>query len=96
MPQSIEGFLRQALSRGLITATQQASLLSLAAEEGPAPREMPRGFNWVTIAYALGALLVVFADGWSAPLPTPPTGGCLVRQDQVVVTWHFPFGSPGW
>ena len=25
---------------------------------------MPRGFNWVTVAYALGALLVVFAGGW--------------------------------
>jgi hypothetical protein len=64
VPRSIEDLLQQALSRGLITATQQASLLSLAAEEGPAPREMPRGFNWVTIAYALGALLVVFAGGW--------------------------------
>lgn len=64
MPRSIEDLLQQALSRGLITTTQQASLLSLAAEEGAAPREMPRGFNWVTIAYALGALLVVFAGGW--------------------------------
>jgi drug/metabolite transporter (DMT)-like permease len=64
VPRSIEDFLQQALSRGLITSTQQASLLSLAAEEEPAPRELPRGFNWVTVAYALGALLVVFAGGW--------------------------------
>lgn len=61
---SIEEFLQKAMARGLITAAQQASLLSLAVEEGPAPREMPRGFNWVTVAYALGALLVVFAGGW--------------------------------
>ena len=61
---SIEAFLERALSRGLITPDQHASLTALAGEDGVAPREMPRGFNWVTIAYALGALLVVFAGGW--------------------------------
>src|SRR5688500_10331772 len=63
-PPSIEAFLERALSRGLITPDQHASLTALAGEDGVAPREMPRGFNWVTIAYALGALLVVFAGGW--------------------------------
>jgi hypothetical protein len=60
----IASFLERAQSRGLITPDQRAALTALAAEEGPAPREMPRGFNWVTVAYALGALLVVFAGGW--------------------------------
>ena len=61
---SIAGFLERALSRGLITPDQHASLSALATEDGVAPREMPRGFNWVTVAYALGAMLVVFAGGW--------------------------------
>ena len=64
VPLSTEILLERALSRGLITADQHASLQALAAEGGAAPREMPRGFNWVTVAYALGALLVVFAGGW--------------------------------
>jgi len=61
---SIAGFLERALSRGLITPDQHASLSALASEDGVPPREMPRGFNWVTVAYALGAMLVVFAGGW--------------------------------
>lgn len=61
---SIAGLLERALSRGLITPDQHASLSALATEDGVAPREMPRGFNWVTVAYALGAMLVVFAGGW--------------------------------
>jgi hypothetical protein len=61
---SIEAFLERALSRGLITPDQHTSLSALATEDGVAPREIPRGFNWVTVAYALGAMLVVFAGGW--------------------------------
>lgn len=61
---SIESFLQLALARGLITPDQHASLTALAVTDEAAPREMPRGFNWVTIAYALGGLLVVFAGGW--------------------------------
>lgn len=64
MPLTTESLLERALSRGLINADQYASLIALAAEDGAPPREMPRGFNWVTVAYALGALLVVFAGGW--------------------------------
>ena len=52
------------MSSGLITPDQHASLAALANEDGVVPREVPRGFNWVTVAYALGALLVVFAGGW--------------------------------
>ncbi len=61
---SIDDFLQQALSRGLIAPDQHASLLALAGENVPVSREMPRGFNWVTVAYSLGALLVVFSGGW--------------------------------
>ncbi len=65
-PQSIVSFLGLALSRGLITQEQHSALAALADGDGAAtlPREMLRGFNWVTVAYALGALLVVFAGGW--------------------------------
>jgi hypothetical protein len=63
-PASIDRFLNLARERGLITPDQHASLTALSRESGPAPREMPRGFNWVTVAYALGALLVIFAGGW--------------------------------
>ena len=61
---STEELLQRALSRGLITPDQHASVLALASEAGAPPREMARGFNWVTVAYALGALLVIFAGGW--------------------------------
>jgi hypothetical protein len=61
---SITGFLERALLRGLITPDQHASLSAFATEDGVAPSEIPRGFNWVTVAYALGAMLVVFACGW--------------------------------
>jgi hypothetical protein len=79
--QSIEGFLEQALSRGLITPGQHASLSALATDDGVPPREMPRGFNWVTVAYALGALLIVFAGGWFLAqrwLMLGPTGVLLI------------------
>ena len=59
-----ENLLQRAVDRGIISAEQHASILALASEGGAAPREMLRGFNWVTVAYALGALLVVFAGGW--------------------------------
>jgi hypothetical protein len=64
MTRSISDFLANALAKGLITPDQHAALTTLAAEGGAPAREMPRGFNWVTVAYALGALLVVFAGGW--------------------------------
>lgn len=64
LPQSIEAFLKEARARGLIDDALHGSLSSLASEDRSATREMPRGFNWVTVAYSLGALLVVFAGGW--------------------------------
>jgi hypothetical protein len=61
---NVTDFLAKARAQGIITPDQHAALTSLAAEGGAPAREMPRGFNWVTVAYALGALLVVFAGGW--------------------------------
>jgi len=67
--------LREAVARGVITEPQHGAILALAGLE-PEPMageaeparglgpEAPRGFNWVTIAYAAGALAVVFAFGW--------------------------------
>jgi hypothetical protein len=59
-----------AVARGIIDAAQRDALHALASEmasaERPiAPRPEARGnFNVITIAYALGALLVLFALGW--------------------------------
>ena len=64
MPRSVNDLLSLALSRGVISAEQEAALRSLAVEVEGTSAEMVRGFDWVTVAYALGALLVVFASGW--------------------------------
>ena len=62
----LRDLLRSAVDAGLITADQESSLLRLAEERegGVRSGEVARGFNWVTVAYALGALLVVFACVW--------------------------------
>lgn len=59
--------LRDAVARGVISQEQHDALLAMSAEPvgyEEAPREAPRGFNAVTIAYAVGAAAVVFAFGW--------------------------------
>src|SRR5215213_1456142 len=65
-----------AVDRGIIDASQRDRLHALAAElstsvmpalsEPPAPRhaEARGNFNVITVAYTVGALLVVFALGW--------------------------------
>ena len=66
MNPSVPELLQAATRRGIISAQQAESILQLAGEartEAPS-REAPRGFNWVTVAYALGALLVIFAAAW--------------------------------
>ncbi|HSA58035.1 MAG TPA: hypothetical protein VLE53_20140 [Gemmatimonadaceae bacterium] len=66
MNPSVPELLQDATQRGIISAEQAESILRLAGEAPmftPA-REAPRGFNWVTAAYALGALLVIFAAAW--------------------------------
>ena len=66
-----------ALERGIIDATQHDELAALSAELTAVPdhghdeadeiapaREAHRGFNAITVAYSLGALLVLFALAW--------------------------------
>ncbi len=46
-------------------AAPGGGVLDIAATaEMAGAREMPRGFTWITIAYYLGALTVMFAFGW--------------------------------
>jgi hypothetical protein len=76
-----EGLLKRGLDRGIITPEQEAALLALAREDGMITREVPRGFNWVTVAYALSAMLVIFAGGWFLAdrwLSLGPSGVLLV------------------
>lgn len=56
-----------AAERGIVTAAQRDVLRALSAElrRAPdAPVEAARGLNSVTVAYAIGAILVVFASVW--------------------------------
>jgi len=59
-----------AVSRGIIDGAQRDALHALAhelqaTESAAVPRTEARGtFNVITVAYALGALLVLFALGW--------------------------------
>jgi hypothetical protein len=65
MARTLTEVVAQAVASGLITPEQASGLRALADEPtDPLLREAPRGFNWVSIAYGLGALLVVFACGW--------------------------------
>lgn len=60
--------LRRAVERGIISQTQLDDLLGAAnaAETSPPPPpiEAPQAFNAITIAYYLGAFVVLFAFGW--------------------------------
>jgi hypothetical protein len=59
-----------AVARGIIDVAQRDALRALAEElqataQAPTPRQEARSaFNVITVAYALGALLVLFALGW--------------------------------
>src|SRR5688500_12460714 len=64
-----------ALERGIIDATQRDRLHALAAELSSDDRALPHApvaaspearesFSVITVAYALGVLLVLFALGW--------------------------------
>ncbi len=75
MQPRLPDLLDDAVARGLITSAQRTQLLALAAAGDDQPRgltgeflawtrEVPRGFNAISIAYAIGALVVVFALGW--------------------------------
>ena len=59
--------LDEAVARGIITAAQREAILSLGDESAApaaATAEAPRGFNGVNVAYAVGAVAVLFAFGW--------------------------------
>src|SRR5689334_24857586 len=79
-PTPLTGLINEAVDRGIIDGTQRDKLHALALELAAAStanagealptatheprREARRGFNAITIAYALGSLLVLFALGW--------------------------------
>lgn len=65
MARSIHDVVDEAVARGLITAGQASALRDIALEtRDDGALEVARGFNWVTVAYGVGALLVVFACAW--------------------------------
>lgn len=72
MDPRMSDLLDEALVRGVITPEQreQIELISVSRTPGRTEelvawaREVPRGFNAITIAYTVGALAVVFALGW--------------------------------
>jgi hypothetical protein len=66
-PDQVATLLGVAAERGLITAGQRDVLDALSAELQSAPAtpvEAARGLNSVTVAYAIGAILVAFASVW--------------------------------
>lgn len=72
MDPRMSDLLDEALVRGVITSEQREQIERLSVARTPGrteelvawAREVPRGFNAITIAYAVGALAVVFALGW--------------------------------
>ena len=54
------------VERGIISADQRSALQALQGDVASTepPREAERGFNGIAIAYALGAIVVLFAFGW--------------------------------
>jgi hypothetical protein len=62
---TIQSLLDSGVEKGIITAEQRSALLALAGEpQAGEHREADRAFNGVTIAYGIGAIVVLFAFGW--------------------------------
>lgn len=64
---TIHSLLDLGVDKGVITTDQRSALLALAGAAEPQAgerREAERAFNGITIAYALGAIVVLFAFGW--------------------------------
>lgn len=64
---TIYSLLDSGVDKGIITVEQRSALLALAGAAEPQAgerREAERAFNGVTIAYGIGALVVLFAFGW--------------------------------
>lgn len=72
----LDAFLDLAVERGILSIDQRQRLHALRRESPSATGEAPRGFNWVNVAYGLGALLVLFACAWF-----------LVRQWEKLGPW---------
>jgi hypothetical protein len=75
MASELPELLDDAVARGLISSAQRTQLLALATEGSTAARawpgellawarEAPRGLNAISLAYGVGALVVLFALGW--------------------------------
>ena len=64
---TIQSLLDTGVEKGIITPDQRAALLALAGAAEPQSGEQAeaaRAFNGITIAYGIGALVVLFAFGW--------------------------------
>ncbi|MBA4072905.1 MAG: hypothetical protein C0497_13855 [Gemmatimonas sp.] len=64
---TISSLLDTGVDKGIITPDQRTALLALASATEPQAserREAERAFNGITIAYGIGALVVLFAFGW--------------------------------
>ena len=60
---SAPDLLQQGVDQGIISGEQRDALIALGTP-GQEPREAARTFNGITIAYGVGALVVLFAFGW--------------------------------
>lgn len=108
MPNISHAHLRDAVERGIISEEQLTALVSLstagAAAEAALPSppdhataraEAPKGFNWISVAYFLGALLVLFAlfwfieDNWKRLGPRGVLGVSLVYAAIFVGTARY-------
>lgn len=64
---TIQSLLDTGVEKGIITPDQRSALLALAGAAEPQSGERgeaERAFNGITIAYGIGALVVLFAFGW--------------------------------
>jgi MFS family permease len=75
MTPDAEQLLDAAVARGIITPAQRDAMVELGRDAPPSavpvsgprspfPTEAARGFNAITVAYIVGAMLVLFAFGW--------------------------------
>lgn len=94
--------LNAALERGIITRAQHDEILKLGNENDSERQEAPSTFNWVNAAYAVGALLVIFAFAWFlvarwAQLGPPGVlivgliyAGGFLAGERFLLRWGYP------
>ncbi len=56
--------LEECVRRGILSPEQLRMILGTVSPPGGAPREAPKGFHWVTVAYYFGALTIISAFAW--------------------------------